>query len=497
MTRLTVVGDALLDRDLEGRAERLAPDAPVPVVDAIEARPRAGGAGLAATLAARSGFDVTLICALGRDLAGEELASLLAEAGVTVVDLGLDGATPEKVRVLAGGRPVVRLDHGGVARGCGPLPAGALDGADAVLVSDYGRGVAAEPSVRAALRVAPGRGPARVGPPPQGPRPDRGRDPRHPEPQGGDRRRRPRAGRLRHRLVAGAASPSPTAARGRCGPPPPRRRPPPPRRRPRRRRPPLAPAAATRRRPPPPSPVARTAASSPHASSPLAAGELAGRALAARWRAVAVCVTLGARGAVMVSGDGPALAVPAPRVTGDPCGAGDCFAATAAGRLAAGALPVRGRARRGRGRLGVRRRRRRRGARDARPARRRRSDRRAGPRRRRHRGRDRRLLRPPARRPRPHARAGACARRLPRRLPELRRVRAAAQGRRSPARRAGRSRRGACRRSAASTPSRSSRRTTRARSCARCARTCGPRAATTRWPSCRRPRRSPSGAGAR
>ena len=56
MTRLTVVGDALLDRDLDGRAERLAPDAPVPVVDAIQARRRAGGAGLAATLAALGAF---------------------------------------------------------------------------------------------------------------------------------------------------------------------------------------------------------------------------------------------------------------------------------------------------------------------------------------------------------------------------------------------------------------------------------------------------------
>lgn len=31
--RLVVVGDVLLDRDVAGRAERLAPDAPVPVVD--------------------------------------------------------------------------------------------------------------------------------------------------------------------------------------------------------------------------------------------------------------------------------------------------------------------------------------------------------------------------------------------------------------------------------------------------------------------------------
>ena len=299
MTRLIVVGDALLDRDLEGRAERLAPDAPVPVVDAIEARPRAGGAGLAATLAARSGVDVTLICALGRDLAGEELASLLAEAGVTVVDLGLDGATPEKVRVLAGGRPVVRLDHGGVARGCGPLPAGALDGADAVLVSDYGRGVAAEPSVRAALASLPGEVPLVWDPHPKGPAPIAGATLVTPN------LKEATAAADRGPAASGiASSPTTTAS---------------------------SPAAAAA-----PSP---TAASSPHASSPLAAGELAGRALVARWRAVAVCVTLAARGAVMVSGDGPALAVPAPRVTGDPCGAGDCFAATAAGRLAAGALP--------------------------------------------------------------------------------------------------------------------------------------------------------------
>ncbi len=43
---------------------------------------------------------------------------------------------------------------------------------------------------------------------------------------------------------------------------------------------------------------------------------------------------------MLVGAGGPALAVPARRVAAtDPCGAGDCFAATAAGRLAAGALP--------------------------------------------------------------------------------------------------------------------------------------------------------------
>ena len=89
MSLLVVIGDALLDRDLDGRAKRLAPDAPVPVLEAVESHPRAGGAGLAAVLAARAGHDVTLICALGDDLAGRELARLLIRA-----DLGRAGATP-------------------------------------------------------------------------------------------------------------------------------------------------------------------------------------------------------------------------------------------------------------------------------------------------------------------------------------------------------------------------------------------------------------------
>jgi D-beta-D-heptose 7-phosphate kinase/D-beta-D-heptose 1-phosphate adenosyltransferase len=285
MSRLVVIGDALLDRDLDGRADRLAPDAPVPVLEAVESHPRAGGAGLAAVLAARAGHEVTLVCALGDDLPGRELARLLARDGVELVDLGLAGETPEKVRVRAGGRPLVRLDHGGGPAPCGPLTAAAeraLAAAGAVLVSDYGRGVAAEPTVRAALRSL--RAPFVWDPHPRGPEP-----------------------------VPGATLATPnlkealTAAGEHAGP-----------------RPPAAGEDRGRREP---------------ASSALVAGEAAGRVLASRWRAVAVCVTLGERGAVMVGGDSPALAVPAPPASGDPCGAGDCFAATAAGRLAAGALP--------------------------------------------------------------------------------------------------------------------------------------------------------------
>jgi D-beta-D-heptose 7-phosphate kinase / D-beta-D-heptose 1-phosphate adenosyltransferase len=172
---LVVVGDGLLDRDLDGRVERLAPDAPVPVVDDPAERLRPGGAALAATLAASlDGRAVVLVTALAADEAGVALGRLLELAGVEVVDLALAGPTPEKVRVRAEGRSLLRLDRATRPGRVGPLDrAGrrALAGAGAVLVADYGRGMAAEPGVRAALAALPARRPLLWDPHPRGPAP--------------------------------------------------------------------------------------------------------------------------------------------------------------------------------------------------------------------------------------------------------------------------------------------------------------------------------------
>jgi D-beta-D-heptose 7-phosphate kinase/D-beta-D-heptose 1-phosphate adenosyltransferase len=269
---LVVVGDALLDRDLDGRAERLAPDAPVPVVDDPAERRRPGGAALAATLAATlDGRAVVLVTALAGDEAGATLRGLLGLAGVEVVDLGLAGPTPEKIRVRAQGHSLLRLDRATRPGRVGPLDrAGrrALAGAGAVLVADYGRGVAAEPGVRAALAALPSRRPLVWDPHPRGPAP-----------------------------VPGARLVTPNRAEA-AG---------------------FVPEVA---------------------GAGLAAVTARARRLAERWGAAGVAITLGPGGALLVEGAGAPLVVPAPAATtGDPCGAGDRFSASAAGLLVDGALP--------------------------------------------------------------------------------------------------------------------------------------------------------------
>lgn len=164
-----MVGDALLDRDVGGVVDRLAPDAPVPVLDQRHERERPGGAALAAALLALGGRPVALITAVGDDAAGRRLASLVSACGVDVVDLGLAGPTPEKVRLCADGRPLLRLDRGGPRSAIGPAGDAARHAlrGSAVLVADYGRGVAADPQLRAWLPV--GRTPLVWDPHPRGP----------------------------------------------------------------------------------------------------------------------------------------------------------------------------------------------------------------------------------------------------------------------------------------------------------------------------------------
>ncbi|WP_234811392.1 PfkB family carbohydrate kinase [Mycolicibacterium elephantis] len=155
---LVIVGDSMLDVDIEGRATRLSPEAPVPVVDTERVWQRPGGAGLAAVLAARAEHDVVLITAVGDDADGRALTDLLAHAGVTVLALPMSGTTVCKTRIRAAGQSMLRLDHGtGVAAGNAvPNPVAAvLARARAVCVADYGRGVTAHQGIRELLtRVA-------------------------------------------------------------------------------------------------------------------------------------------------------------------------------------------------------------------------------------------------------------------------------------------------------------------------------------------------------
>lgn len=170
--KVTVVGDLLLDVDINGAATRLSPDAPVPVVDVADIRRRAGGAGLVATVLARDGHEVALVTALSDDDGASHLRRALT--GVAVLAGAPLAPTPTKTRVRIGSHPMVRFDEG-----CAPAPKpsctgqmlAAIASADAIVVADYGRGITTHPDIRAALAVAASRVPVVWDPHPAGSEP--------------------------------------------------------------------------------------------------------------------------------------------------------------------------------------------------------------------------------------------------------------------------------------------------------------------------------------
>nr|WP_285740307.1 D-glycero-beta-D-manno-heptose 1-phosphate adenylyltransferase [Kitasatospora phosalacinea] len=169
---MVVVGDVLLDRDITGTADRLSPEAPVPVVADAHATDRPGGAGLAAILAARQpGWRITLVCGIGQDEPGARVRALLDDAGIEVIDLATSGTTPVKTRVRAADRTLLRFDTDADPLPLGPLPDPVytrLAEAAAVLVCDYGRGVTSHDDLRQALSTAATKCPLVWDPHPKG-----------------------------------------------------------------------------------------------------------------------------------------------------------------------------------------------------------------------------------------------------------------------------------------------------------------------------------------
>ncbi|WP_375386939.1 PfkB family carbohydrate kinase [uncultured Amnibacterium sp.] len=160
-----VVGDLLLDRWITGSVDRISREAPAAVVQVHGHEDVPGGAANTAVNLAALGADVRIVGAVGTDEAGTTLLRLLADAGVDTTGVTrLSGrATTVKTRVSSAGQMLLRFDEGGAidAAGAGRVARAlpdVLPGSAAVLVCDYGLGVAG-PTLREALGALQRSGP--------------------------------------------------------------------------------------------------------------------------------------------------------------------------------------------------------------------------------------------------------------------------------------------------------------------------------------------------
>jgi D-beta-D-heptose 7-phosphate kinase/D-beta-D-heptose 1-phosphate adenosyltransferase len=162
--RILVVGDVMLDQFLVGRVDRISPEAPVPVVKFIRDEYRLGGAANVANNVAALGGRVRLVGLVGTDEAARTLDFALGVAGVDGAHLVMDEGrtTTRKVRLVTPrNQQVSRVDYETDADASGAVEdriiaqiADGSFGPDAIVLSDYRKGVVTPRVIDAAAAFA-------------------------------------------------------------------------------------------------------------------------------------------------------------------------------------------------------------------------------------------------------------------------------------------------------------------------------------------------------
>ncbi|MCS7253272.1 MAG: bifunctional ADP-heptose synthase [Armatimonadota bacterium] len=160
-----VVGDLMLDEYIIGDAERLSPEAPVPVLLRRERKVGPGGAANVVCNLRSLGAQVFAAGVIGDDTAGDELICLLESIGADVSAIVTETFRPTtlKTRVIAHKQQLVRIDYevrtpisdmtcDAIIERIMPL----LPKVNALIVSDYAKGVVRERLLEA-LKKAPAR----------------------------------------------------------------------------------------------------------------------------------------------------------------------------------------------------------------------------------------------------------------------------------------------------------------------------------------------------
>ena len=163
--RVAVIGDVMIDMYIKGTIERISPEAPVPVLRVQSQSAVPGGAANVAANIAALGAMPLLVGIIGAD--GGDLYNVLLEHGVTWHNglvIAHDRQTIRKQRIMSG-QQIVRVDFEDTSPVSSDIEAqlvakalAAVDEADTIVLSDYGKGALSPAVIRAVTQAARARG---------------------------------------------------------------------------------------------------------------------------------------------------------------------------------------------------------------------------------------------------------------------------------------------------------------------------------------------------
>lgn len=160
--RILVIGDVVLDHYVFGKVERLNPEAPVPILHAQKETEMTGGAGNVAKNSAGLGAKTILVSVVGNDEAGKRIGQAAEAENYSLVAVtDYSRPTIRKVRYLVNNQQLLRVDFEethDVGKDIEEQLILAIQTAaekvDAILISDYAKGVITKKVAEAILAVA-------------------------------------------------------------------------------------------------------------------------------------------------------------------------------------------------------------------------------------------------------------------------------------------------------------------------------------------------------
>lgn len=165
--RVLIVGDVMLDQFIWGSVSRISPEAPVPVVDFRQESFMPGGAANVARNLSALQVPAEIFGVIGRDDAGRKLKQLLGEQNVDCRGLLVHATRPTsvKTRIVAQQQQLVRvdrevkseLDAATTRRLLATLEPRIL-AADAVILSDYAKGLVTQDLLDGLRQICRARG---------------------------------------------------------------------------------------------------------------------------------------------------------------------------------------------------------------------------------------------------------------------------------------------------------------------------------------------------
>ncbi len=160
---IMVVGDVMLDAYLWGNAERISPEAPVPLVHVEKTFESPGGAGNVALNIASLTAKPIIVSVIGDDHAGQRLLNKMTEHKIQTdqIVIDRDTVTTVKTRVIAHNQQVVRIDEelknsmtSAVENQVIENIQNTLPKCDALILEDYNKGLFTASMIKKIIQLA-------------------------------------------------------------------------------------------------------------------------------------------------------------------------------------------------------------------------------------------------------------------------------------------------------------------------------------------------------